>query len=255
MLCARSPWSISSVGVIQRMEFFMVSPSPTYEDRLFSVALAVSFLTHAVCVACIFYANVHKTVRIPRKAIEMVYQTHAAQNKPLVQKTIRTEDFNERKIKPLPKLLSQKPASDELDLNNPGKKPAKMQTSQKFSSQVKMLDQKRSVTVPVFKAEKITNPKYLNYHDLIRNKIKNRAYLYVDDPRFKTGEVYLTFVLSSKGVLEKIQIIEDKTSADDYLRSIGLRSVKESEPFPPFPGDLKYPELTFNVVISFELND
>jgi len=34
-----------------------------------------------------------------------------------------------------------------------------------------------------------------------------------------------------------------------------LRSIKDANPFPPFPKDLNYPELTFNVVISFEVNE
>ena len=75
---------------------------------------------------------------------------------------------------------------------------------------------------------------------------------YLNDPQFVTGEVYLTFILLSNGTLRDVKIIDEKTTANAYLRNLGLRSIKESNPFPSFPGDLTYPELTFSVVIAFE---
>ena len=38
----------------------------------------------------------------------------------------------------------------------------------------------------------------------------------------------------------------------DYLRSVALKSIKESNPFPPFPIGFNYPEFTFNLMISFQ---
>lgn len=112
----------------------------------------------------------------------------------------------------------------------------------------------RRITVPLLKSEKITNPKYLSYNDTIRQKIRQRAFNYVEHPDFKAGEVYLTFILGREGNIKDIKIINDKTRANDYLRNVGLRSVKESSPFPVFPKDLNYAELTFNVVISFQVD-
>ncbi len=129
----------------------------------------------------------------------------------------------------------------------------KIEASVKKNPAIKTLDLERKITVPLLKAEKITNPKYLNYHDSIREKIKRRAYSYVRHPGFASGEVYLTFVLTSGGVLSNIKVIPEKTSASADLIAIGRSSVEESAPFPPFPQDLNYPELTFNVIISFEI--
>ena len=55
----------------------------------------------------------------------------------------------------------------------------------------------------------------------------------------------------SDGSLKRIQLIEDKTSANAYLRRIGLSIIKVKS-FSEFPQDLNYPELSFNMVISFE---
>jgi hypothetical protein len=74
----------------------------------------------------------------------------------------------------------------------------------------------------------------------------------VNHPDFQAGEVYVTFVLESSGILKKVKIIEEKTAANSYLRNVALRSIMESNPFPPFPKGFDYPEFTFNLLITFQ---
>lgn len=112
---------------------------------------------------------------------------------------------------------------------------------------------KKTVSVPPLQSEKINNPSYANYYSLVRGRIKQRAYFNYSE--YYAGEVYLTFILTSDGTLKELQIIEQKTTGGQYLRTIGLKSVKEAVPFPPFPKELRYPELTFNVVISFQVRE
>jgi len=111
----------------------------------------------------------------------------------------------------------------------------------------------RRVMVSEIKSEKIDNPFYLNYYQMIRNKIRNRAYL--NYSKMESGEVYLTFILLSNGSLKQIKLIEERSSATSYLKDVGFNSIQEASPFPSFPKDLRYPDLTFNVVISFEVKD
>lgn len=112
---------------------------------------------------------------------------------------------------------------------------------------------KKTVSVPVLQSEKINNPTYANYYSLVRGRIRQRAYFNYSE--YYAGEVYLTFILTSDGALKDIKIIEERTTGGQYLRTIGLKSIKEANPFPPFPKDLRYPELTFNVVISFQVHE
>ena len=49
------------------------------------------------------------------------------------------------------------------------------------------------------------------------------------------------------------QVKEEHFHLRKNMKNVGLRSIQESSPFSPFPKDLSYPELTFNVVISFEV--
>ena len=118
---------------------------------------------------------------------------------------------------------------------------------------VRTFEGQRKVVVPFLKPEKIANPKYLSYNHRIREQIKQRAYNYIGSSNFENGQVYLSFIIDAYGQLQQLQIVEDKTDANEYLRKAGMRSVREAAPFPPFPNDLRYPELTFNIVISFEV--
>lgn len=229
-----------------------------YPDADYStihLSLAVSILVHLLIFASLFYANVHLSEKM-QKNIEVVYRMAAGQIKqakvppPQDVKSVRDQELSSP-----PKVLVTKDSAHAAMFRNVDKQPAKLEMPQKQLSKLRALEGKRQVAIPVLNSEKITNPKYLDYNDRIRNKIKERAYLYVDDPAFQKGEVYLTFVISSAGHLKDVKIIDDKTKANNYLRSIGLRSIKESNPFPAFPLDLRYPELSFNVVISFQIGE
>ena len=123
--------------------------------------------------------------------------------------------------------------------------------NKKLPATVTEIQIKRKISVPPLKSEKISNPLYQSYYQTIRTMIKNRAY--ANYSKMDTGEVYVTFVLLSNGTLKQLQLIEERTSANQFLKDVSFKSIKESTPFPPFPRDLNYPELSFNVIISFEV--
>ncbi|MFA5156400.1 MAG: energy transducer TonB [Candidatus Omnitrophota bacterium] len=98
---------------------------------------------------------------------------------------------------------------------------------------------------------KINSPSYIGYFQLTREKVKRilyQRYTYMEE-----GEVYLSFIVSNSGDIKDVRVDDDRSSASPYLREIAMASVRESSPFPAFPKDLEYPELTFNVVVSFEV--
>ena len=93
---------------------------------------------------------------------------------------------------------------------------------------------------------------YLNYYQSIRQKI--RTFVVKNYPRFiACGEVCLYFVLSSSGRLKEINVIEERSSPNELLREIAEKSLRDASPFSAFPKDLDQPQLSFNVIISFEL--
>jgi TonB family protein len=110
---------------------------------------------------------------------------------------------------------------------------------------------KKKVTLPAIGIEKINNPTYISYYQIVREKIKRAAYQNYN--RGETGEVFLSFIISKDGELKDVRVLEEKSSSQAYLQQIALRSIKNASPFPPFPKELDYPRLSFNVIISFEI--
>jgi len=228
---------------------------PLTQEKVFRLSLIISVLMHILGLASLFYANMDYSRRTERN-MEIIYQMQAPPPKAVQRFSgagVRSLRSQERRVDP--KILSKKESLTTPFLKTTQKQPVRLDLDHKELRHNPLYEGKRFVSVPLLDSGKISNPKYLNYHEHIRNKIRNRAYLYVDNPQFDIGEVYLTFVLLSNGVLKQIQIIEDKTAANSFLKTVGLRSVKESSPFPPFPQGLEYPELSFNVIISFKISE
>jgi TonB family protein len=110
---------------------------------------------------------------------------------------------------------------------------------------------KKRISLPAIEMAKIDNPSYISYYQIVREKIRRSAYQnYVHS---ETGEVYISFIISNDGYILGVHLVEEKTSANDYLKNVALRSVKEASPFPNFPKELDYPQLSFNIIISFEI--
>ena len=109
----------------------------------------------------------------------------------------------------------------------------------------------KKVTMPPVGLEKANNPSYISYYQLVREKIRRAAYQnYI---RTEIGEVYLSFVIGRDGGLKDVRLISERSSSSKYLQDISLNSVGVAAPFPVFPKELDYPELSFNVEISFEV--
>ena len=110
---------------------------------------------------------------------------------------------------------------------------------------------KKKVTLPSLIDEKITSPAYLEYYEIIREKIRRAAYqnyTFLID-----GEAYLSFIILCNGQLKDVRINEDRSTEYTNLKNSAIKSIHDASPFPKFPEGLDYPELSFNVIISFEV--
>ncbi len=101
------------------------------------------------------------------------------------------------------------------------------------------------------KTEKATEIKrqeaFLKYYNLIREKI--RAEIYSSFKRRETGEVRVTFVLSSDGHL--LSIAEAVSGSSSVLKKKAIEGVKEAQPFPPFPKEMRSAPINFSLTIRF----
>ena len=110
---------------------------------------------------------------------------------------------------------------------------------------------KKIITLPAVDINKINSPSYINYYQVVREKIRRSAYQNYSSS--EVGEVYISFIITNAGELKDTRLVKEKSFSSDYLRKIALASISDASPFPNFPEDLDYPQLTFNVVISFEI--
>ena len=219
------------------------------EDKIFKYALAISLIIHIGILARVSYSNIHFQTN-PINSIEVVYPKITIQNKVIGDEKKRSSDMKLNFKKTTQELTKQKASLESFmkdmtkladDLIHPSAKP----------KSVKSDKAKRKVSVPEIDSKRIKNPLYTEYYQNIRSRIREKAYYNYE--QFDAGEIYITFIIQNDGILKDIKIIEERTSANQYLRRISIRSVQQASPFPPFPEGLKYPELSFNVVISFEV--
>jgi len=110
---------------------------------------------------------------------------------------------------------------------------------------------KKKIILPAVELDKINNPIYISYYQIVREKIKRAAYQNYTGKA--VGEVTVSFVILRDGNLQELKLVEEKSNQSQYLREIALRSIKDASSFPAFPKELDYPKLSFNLAITFEV--
>jgi TonB family protein len=220
-------------------------------ERSFQVALLVSLVFHTA----VFLQNSNLAIFSQSKE----------------QKPTQLSYLKEPPEKDLPPIARKSPKMLEPPLKTPDKivmasssppqpyisGPASKGVSSNFSLakpefiQPDVIAIKKKITLPPVKMDKMNNPSYISYYQIVREKIRRCAYQ--NYSRQETGEVYLSFIVSNEGYLRDVRVIQDKSSGNQYLKDIAIRSVSDASPFPIFPKELDYPQLSFNVIISFEI--
>ncbi len=232
------------------------------EDKFFryaviiSLAVHIGFFTH-------FYIT-HRTFEFWRKPVEMAYNIIHQEKAP----EAKMPELEADKVEPVVMDKLVETVKQLLDVDNAGKVPQPLKQDPLFQEpgvmdNVDMFERKperlkgvkvtKEVSVPMLQSEKINTPSYITYYQIVRDRIRDRAYS--NYTKLSMGEVFVTFVIKSDGALFALQVLDAKSSANEFLRDVGMRSVQEGAPFPPFPKDLTYPELTFNVSISFQYRE
>jgi outer membrane biosynthesis protein TonB len=218
------------------------------EDFIYK-ALIISLSVHLAFITSSLFVPAHKTKVRKAHKVEIVY---SAKKEPTV---VPKAEPKPEPPKPVQKMVPHDSLNAGVMIKERAVSPDGFKAYERGPDKNRTFNaaMKKTVSIPLLESEKINNPSYQSYYALVRARIKQRAYF--NYAEYYAGEVYLTFILNSDGSLKDLKIIEEKSSGGPYLRTIGLKSIKEATPFPQFPKALKYPELTFNVVISFQVHD
>lgn len=218
-------------------------------DGFFKWALLISVGTHCALFLQLPRFNILPSKRALTK-IEVTYYkikekakiTPVPQQPPIVKNPVIKEDA--------PKL---KQVTQNAFLSVP-----KKETLIKAAEAEKTLASK--VTVAKNKEEKklanklSKDPVYLTYTQTLHQKIRQIA-LKNCPKNFQDGAVFVSFTISSEGELKEVKIVNDKSDAENILKEVSRSSIQEAAPFPKFPESFEQPEITFNVIISFETEE
>jgi len=226
-----------------------------FSDNLFRNAFLISIIAHGIILA----QNPNFAIFSPNKQeqkMEVSYLKPIQENKERPTHSLRTlnkEPFLKMSAKITADKRTPPPFVDKDSLFSKTRTINSRQglfTKPEFAKP-DIIAVKKKITLPAVDIERINNPTYISYYHIVREKIRRAAYQ--NYTRTETGEVYLSFVISNVGDIKRIRLVEEKSASSQYLREIALRSISDAAPFPNFPIELDYPQLSFNVVISFEI--
>lgn len=224
-------------------------------ERAFHLTLLFSLLLHTAVIAWLSSAGIKRFVK-PVKQIEVTYTN--VRTRKIVKENVRSQaveivrqDQPSRKVELLPKdgAGGAKVLEKVFDI---AKTRDRFYYEQKLPEKMISVDPNRKISVPVLQAEKITNPKYIGYNQAVHKKMYETAQQYVDHPDIaEVGDVYFKFILRADGTLAEVRVLTGLSSHNAKLQKLGEDIIRKSQPFPPFPAGLDYPEMPFNMVISF----
>lgn len=222
-------------------------------DRAFNIFLIISLAAHAVLLASIPILNPSLNKKTLQN-IEITYRKVASENKEKIIASAERITPQVKKVDPFS--LAKKPPPAYAELVNIPKfeegliiKPPVYKKDNWLSVRPKKI----MLSEPISLKEKLPkNPIYLTYYRVIREKI--RRYAYYNYNRDYAGDVYISFAILKDGNLKWLEVVDEKSSPDSYLKEIAARSIKDASPFAPIPQELDYAELSFSIIIAFELD-
>ena len=224
-----------------------------FSDRVFQVALLISLAVHGILFTKIPNLAIHAP-SVQKKSPEVKISYVQNPVKPQEEaKPVKAEPF----LKLPPKITVNKqippPFIDRENLFKVDQsiKPRKQFIDKPTVTKADILAIKKKITLPPIDLNKISNPLYVSYYQIVREKIKRAAYQNYTGQ--DVGEVTVSFIVADDGSLRDLRLMEGKSSPSEYLREIALASVKDASPFPGFPKELDYPQLSFNLAVTFEV--
>ena len=214
------------------------------ENKNFQIAVAVSILAHSM-----IFLGLPVVPFLPsRRSLETLKITYY-KIKEMPEKKEITRKRPKSMVKKLPKVTKEE------ILEPPVKNVRKTKSKTRRVTAIEEVKEKKFEAVIKEEQDDAKKATYISYYRAVREKIRKRADRnYPRNRSLGEGEVFLSFVVTSSGELLQIRVI-DKASVDDaLLRNIAIDSIRDASPFPPFPKGMGQYQITFNVIISFELS-
>lgn len=204
------------------------------EEKRFQISLVISFFIHSLVLfrLAFFQSFIQSKTITP---LEVTYHHKLEREEEIEDKTI-----SKSSLKFPPSFIDKSIFDIKRD-----------QIQKELFGSPEKISFEKKIILPEIPSPSMNSPVYLNYYQKVREKIRACAYRNFIKP--EQGEIYLSFTIASNGELKRLFIIEEKSSQSIYLKNIALKSIRDASPFPLFPKDLEFSELSFNVIISFKV--
>ena len=226
-----------------------------FSEKGFQIALLISLIAHGAILVQNSNLNFPVLRQNKKHDLEVKYVKAPAEEKKVIEnQPLKKEPFLKLPLKITADNRIPPPFIDKEDIfkNNTRKNALKDQAFNKPAFiKPDIIAIKRKITLPAIDIGKINNPSYISYYQIIREKIKRAAYQNYTGS--DVGEVAISFIVSNEGYLKEIRLIEEKSCPSAYLREVALKSIKDASAFPKFPKELDFQQLSFNLVITFEI--
>ncbi len=226
-----------------------------FADKIFDLALALSLLVHAVLLW-----NIPKFRVRPGEAPRFVYRgTSVSQPQPPPPQYVPKKRTSSPKAKM--EVRKERLREEGIGKKLLPKPQPKQSVSAVVIEKMKKIDLlspdeiddelfKKMIEVQEVPADPKVKAYYLDYYDKIRRRIRDTAFsLYRRGMR--GGDVFISFMLDSKGRLIEAHVVPERSSAPRALFEIAMNALRQSSPFGAFPPELVHDQLRFNVIISF----
>jgi len=220
------------------------------DNKVFQFALIASILFHSV----FFFTAPHMPFTPSKRALEKIEITYYKIKEPPPKSKPETKkaEAEPQPFKKLPEIKKEEILQPPRPV---AEKPQEAKTPVRPTAEVVELKEKTFEKVVEEEKDDAKKATYISYYKAVREKIRQYADRnYPSNRRLGQGEVFLSFVVVSSGELLRVRIIDEKSSDDRTLRNIAINSIREASPFPPFPSGMGQYQITFNIIISFELN-
>jgi len=224
----------------------------TMEHRFLKYTIFLSLLVHALVFIQSPRDKISRKVKA-FKQIEITYRSPNAKAKPEakpISKQPIPQPPRQVELKQTAKFVAAKNPTSDVLVKDASKILKEISSVRKQPAIIQETKAEKRITLSPITTEQISNPLYKNYYQIVRQRIRERAYANWEGET-SVGVVRISFMIDASGALKGIKMIGEETPENQGLRNVSLRSVKEAAPFPPFPANLKYPELSFNINISF----
>ncbi|MGB2601093.1 MAG: TonB C-terminal domain-containing protein [Candidatus Omnitrophota bacterium] len=197
-----------------------------FTDPLFRIAFTISLAAHIAVIAPTYLVS----DKVEKPETEVVELNYMLINDPAI--AIEEEIYSSAKVDENMKDEEEDRISDTTVMDSPSQK--EMYLSEEIRETAQKVQEQREKA-------------YLEYFNLIREKIRTRVYS--SGSSSEDGIVEVVFTLSRDGCLARVNKAFSNLSRD--VRMSVIRALRRAQPFPPFPVELGNAPITFSLTIRF----